>query len=293
MDKGIVIGIGELLFDVFPTGKQLGGAPVNFAYHIAQLGLDSLAISAIGKDKLGDEIVNIMNEKKIKALVPRIDVPTGTVQVSLDSAGVPNFTITRDVAWDKIPCDERILDAAKRARAVCFGSLAQRDEVSRKTINYLLDNISEQNDAMVIFDINLRQSFYSKEIIESSLDKCNVLKINDDEYRLVSGMLGYDADDFQAGCNWLLKKYSLKYVILTCGANGSYVFWRGGSSYLDTPKVRVVDTVGAGDSFTAAFCAAILKGKSIEQAHELAVKVSAFVCTKPGAMPELPGDILN
>lgn len=293
MDKGIVIGIGELLFDVFPTGKQLGGAPVNFAYHIAQLGLDSLAISAIGKDKLGDEIVNIMNEKKIKALVPRIDVPTGTVQVSLDAAGVPNFTITRDVAWDKIPCDERILDAAKRARAVCFGSLAQRDEVSRKTINYLLDNIPEQNDAMVIFDINLRQSFYSKEIIESSLDKCNVLKINDDEYSVVSGMLGYDADDFQAGCNRLLERYSLKYVILTCGANGSYVFWRGGNSYLDTPKVRVVDTVGAGDSFSAAFCAAILKGESIEQAHGLAVKVSAFVCTKPGAMPELPCDILN
>lgn len=287
MKEGIVIGIGELLFDMFPTGKKLGGAPVNFAYHVAQQGVRSLAISAIGNDALGDEIVSIMDQKKIEGFVPRVDAPTGTVKVDLDAAGVPNFTITRDVAWDKIPSDPFLKEAAKDCVAVCFGSLAQRDEVSRAAINMLVDAIPAENSPLVIFDINLRQKFYSKELIEASLEKSNILKINDDEYRIVAEMFGLDSGDFESGSRKLIADYSLQMLILTCGEKGSYIFWEGGSSFEATPKVKVVDTVGAGDSFTAAFCASILKGMSIQESHKKAVEVSAYVCTQSGAMPDM------
>lgn len=289
MKEGVVIGIGELLFDMFPSGKKLGGAPVNFAYHVAQQGVRSLAISALGNDPLGDEIESIMAEKKIEGFVPRVDAPTGTVKVDLDVAGVPNFTITEGVAWDKIPSAPFISEVAKDCRAVCFGSLAQRDKVSKAAIHMLLDAIPVENSPLIIFDINLRQKFYSKELIHESLIKSNILKINDDEYRLVAEMFNLEADDLEGGSRKLIAKYNLKMVILTCGEKGSYIFWDKDSSFLPTPKVKVVDTVGAGDCFTASFCASLLKGMSIEEAHRKAVEVSAFVCTQAGAMPDMTG----
>lgn len=285
---GKVIGIGELLFDVFPTGKKLGGAPVNFAYHVQQLGLESLAVSAIGKDALGDEIVSLLEEKRINGYVPRVDAPTGTVQVSLDADGVPTFTIMENVAWDLIPFSEELGKEASRCSAICFGSLAQRSAISHETISRLVKLAPK--DALIIFDINLRQHFYSKDLIEESLQECNILKINETEFELVMPLLGSKETDYRKGSEWLMKKYDINTVILTCGAEGSYIFANDFVSFEPTPKVKVADTVGAGDSFTAAFCASLLKGESMKDAHRKAVEVSAYVCTQTGAMPVLPKD---
>ncbi len=285
MNRKFVVSIGELLFDVFPTGKKLGGAPVNFAYHVAQRGIESLAISAVGRDILGDEIMKLLAEYKVNNHVARIDVPTGTVQVTLNDRGVPNFEICENVAWDNIPLLDEMLALATNCRAFCFGTLAQRSEVSRRTINAMLDAIPSNSDTLVIYDINLRQHFYSKEIIENSLYKSNMLKINDDEYLIVAEMLGLPTNDYQSGCMTLIERYELKMVVLTCGEKGSYIYSHAEVSYMDTPKVAVVDTVGAGDSFTAALCASLLKGDSLLEAHRIAVETAAFVCTKAGAMP--------
>ena len=192
------------------------------------------------------------------------------------------------MAWDNIPFTSALADLARHTRAVCFGSLAQRSVVSRQTINSFLDAMPQDDDVLKIFDVNLRQSFYTKEILCNSFSKCNILKINDEELVTVSRMFGYPGIDLQDKCWILLAKYNLKMLILTCGVNGSYVFTPGNVSFVETPKVEVADTVGAGDSFTATFVAAILKGFCVQEAHRLAVKVSAYVCTQNGAMPELP-----
>lgn len=286
--KKFVVGMGEALWDVLPEGKEIGGAPANFAYHVSQFGLPGLAVSAIGDDALGKELLENFDEKGVNYHIDVVSYPTGTVQVELDSNGVPQYDIKENVAWDNIPFTDELETIAKNTKAFCFGSLAQRNIVSRETINHFLDMIPAENDPVVVFDINLRQGFYTKEILVNSMQKCNILKINDEELVAVSRLFGYPGIDLQDKCWILLGKYNLKMLILTCGVNGSYVFTPGNVSFQPTPKVKVADTVGAGDSFTAAFIASILKGESVEDAHKKAVETSAFVCTQQGAMPTLP-----
>ena len=286
--NNIIVGMGEALWDVLPEGKKIGGAPANFAYHVSQFGFDSRVVSAVGNDELGDEIMSVFKEKKLNTQIERVDYPTGTVQVTLDAEGVPCYEIKEGVAWDNIPFTDELKRLALNTRAVCFGSLAQRNEASRATINRFLDTMPEIDGQLKIFDINLRQDFYTKEVLRDSFQRCNVLKINDEELVTISRMFGYPGIDLQDKCWILLAKYNLKMLILTCGINGSYVFTPGVVSFQETPKVPVADTVGAGDSFTAAFCASILNGKPVPEAHKLAVEVSAYVCTQSGAMPELP-----
>ena len=285
-----IVGLGEALWDCLPEGKKLGGAPANFAYHAGQFGFDTLAVSALGEDALGEETIAALEEHRLNYLMPRIPYPTGTVQVTLDEQGIPTYNIREGVAWDNIPFTPEIEEVAKTCQAVCFGSLAQRSVVSRETIGKFLD--ATPSDCVKIFDINLRQSFFTKEIIEASMRRCNILKINDEELVVVSRMFELPDLDEEKRCKQLIKDYNLDILVLTCGTNGSYVFTADKSYYQPTPKVEVADTVGAGDSFTGSFCAALLKGKSIPEAHELAVKVSAFVCTQNGAMPTLPKDFL-
>lgn len=287
MENTIVVGMGEALWDVLPEGKKIGGAPANFAYHVSQFGLNSRVVSAVGDDKLGMEILDNFREKKLNAMVEIVPYPTGTVQVELDAEGVPCYDIKEGVAWDNIPYTPALEDLAKHTKAVCFGSLAQRSVVSRDTINRFIDAMPAE-DTLKIFDINLRQGFYTKEILCNSFSKCNILKINDEELVTVSRMFGYPGIDLQDKCWILLAKYNLKMLILTCGVNGSYVFTPGYVSFVETPRVEVADTVGAGDSFTAAFVSSILSGLSIGEAHKLAVETSAYVCTQNGAMPVLP-----
>lgn len=287
----IVVGMGEALWDILPEGKKIGGAPANFAYHVSQFGIDSCAVSAIGDDALGDELLENFNKKEIKYMIEKVPYPTGTVQVEIDQAGIPQYEIKENVAWDNIPWTEQLAELARNTKAVCFGSLAQRNVVSRETISRFLDEMPKNDDTLVVFDVNLRQGFYNKEILCNSMKRCNILKINDEELVSVSRMFGYPGIDLQDKCWILLGKYNLKMLILTCGINGSYVFTPGNVSFQPTPRVEVADTVGAGDSFTAAFIASILKGKSVAEAHSLAVQTSAFVCTKKGAMPILPPEL--
>ena len=284
----IVVGMGEALWDVLPEGKKIGGAPANFAYHVSQFGLPSCVVSAIGDDALGKEIIENFTYKGLDQLIAEVPYPTGTVQVEIDQTGIPLYDIKENVAWDNIPYTEHLDALAKRTKAVCFGSLAQRNVVSRETINHFLDTMPKDDDSLIVFDVNLRQGFYNKEILCKSMQNCNILKINDEELITVSRMFGYPGIDLQDKCWILLGKYNLKMLILTCGINGSYVFTPGNVSFQPTPKVEVADTVGAGDSFTAAFIASILKGKSVTEAHSIAVKTSAYVCTQKGAMPVLP-----
>lgn len=287
----IVVGMGEALWDVLPEGKKIGGAPANFAYHVSQFGLPSCVVSAIGDDALGKEIVENFTSKGLNQLIAEVPYPTGTVQVEIDQAGVPQYEIKENVAWDNIPYTAHLETLAERTKAVCFGSLAQRNVVSRNTINRFLDAMPHDEDNLIVFDVNLRQGFYNKEILCNSMRRCNILKINDEELVTISRMFGYPGIDLQDKCWILLGKYNLKMLILTCGINGSYVFTPGNVSFQPTPKVEVADTVGAGDSFTAAFISSILKGKSVQEAHSLAVQTSAYVCTKKGAMPILPSEL--
>lgn len=291
--NNVVVGMGEALWDVLPEGKKIGGAPANFAYHVSQFGLTSCVVSAVGPDALGKEIQENLTSKGLNHLIAEVPYPTGTVQVEIDQAGVPQYEIKENVAWDNIPYTSQLESLAKRTQAVCFGSLAQRNVVSRETINRFLDAMPQTEDSLVVFDVNLRQGFYNKEILCNSMKRCNILKINDEELVTVSRMFGYPGIDIQDKCWILMGKYNLKMLILTCGINGSYVFTPGNVSFQPTPKVDVADTVGAGDSFTAAFIASILKGKSVAEAHSIAVRTSAFVCTKDGAMPVLPSDLTD
>ena len=292
-NKRYVVGLGEVLWDVLPEGKKLGGAPANFAYHAGQfLGNDNtIAISALGEDNLAEETIKALEEHNLKYVLPRVKYPTGTVQVTLSGDGIPAYEIKENVAWDNIPYTSEIAEVAKSCRAVCFGSLAQRNVTSWATIRQFLDDTPV--DCLKIFDINLRQQFYTKNVIEESLKRCNILKINDEELVVINRMYGYEGLDMRGTCEKILADYGLKMLVLTCGTNGSYVFAPGLTSFQETPKVTVADTVGAGDSFTGSFCAAILNGKPMEEAHKKAVAVSAFVCTQNGAMPTLLPDLLK
>lgn len=291
MKDNVIVGMGEALWDCLPEGKKLGGAPANFAYHVSQFGLESCVVSAVGQDANGDEILENFSARGLRNLISRVPYPTGTVQVQIDQAGVPQYEIKENVAWDNIPFTQELSSLASRTKAVCFGSLAQRNVVSRETINRFIDAMPSSPDTLKVFDVNLRQGFYNKDILCNSMKRCNILKINDEELITVSRMFGYPGIDLQDKCWILLGKYDLKMLILTCGINGSYVFTPGNVSFMPTPSVKVADTVGAGDSFTAAFISCILKGQSVSLSHRRAVDVSAFVCTQPGAMPKLPAEM--
>lgn len=281
--EGKIIGLGEILWDMLPTGKQLGGAPANFAYHVCRLGGNGWAVSAISDDELGREIKNTLSTKKLNTILEEVNEPTGTVQVTLNAAGVPTYDITEGVAWDHIPFTEKIGNLAKETSAVCFGTLAQRSPESRATIHKFIESMPA--GSLKVFDINLRQKYYDEKIISDSLRLADILKINDEELEIVSRMLCLTGTS-EERCRAISREFNLKFVILTMGGDGSKVILED-RVHLSTPgKINIVDTVGAGDSFTAAFMLAYLRGESIEKAHTLATEVSSYVCTKAGAMPE-------
>ena len=280
--KKVIVGIGELLWDMLPSGKAIGGAPANFAYHAGRLGEEGWVVSAVGDDALGHEILDVLDEKRLHSLVAMVDKPTGTVQVSLDDAGVPTYTIVEDVAWDHIPFTPKMQDLASRADAVCFGSLVQRNG-SRASVLKFLEAVPAS--ALKVFDINLRQHFYTPEILRKSLEIADVHKINDEEIVILSEMFGLGSDPREA-CRKLIGQYSLRFVLLTKGARGSEVISPDEVIPQGVGKVDVVDTVGAGDAFTAAFTVAYLRGDSLADAQKLAGEVTAYVCSHKGAMPE-------
>lgn len=292
-EKDRVVGIGEILWDILPAGKQLGGAPANFAYHVSQFGLHGCVVSAVGDDLPGKEILEQLAEKEIDSLISKVHYPTGMVMVELDDAGVPRYDIKQDVAWDNIPFTPQLEELALSAKAVCFGSLAQRGKVSRDTIFRFLEAMKPYSDTLRVFDVNLREDFYDKEILRRSFEYANVLKINDEELEEICRLFDVPCESEEASCRELIERFDFDILILTCGLKGSFVFTKNDTSFLPTPEVEVADTVGAGDSFTASFIASLLRGKSVAEAHRVAVATSAFICTNSGAMPVLPASIIH
>jgi fructokinase len=286
-EKFKVVGIGEVLWDLLPGGKVLGGAPANFAFHAHQLGAEGYVVSSVGNDSPGREIIRRLNASGVNLMLGKVDYPTGTVKVTLNDLGVPEYEIIRDVAWDHIRFTPESAILAGDADAVCFGSLAQRSPDSRQAIAGLVKLVPEK--ALRIFDINLRQHYYSLELIEASLSLANILKINDEEVQVVAGLFGWETLGMEKSGLRLLKHFNLDVVALTCGTEGSWLFTRENRSFMETPVVDVADTVGAGDSFTAALAMGLLNRRTLAECHALAVGLSAFVCTQPGAMPVHPG----
>ena len=281
--------MGEALWDVLPEGRKIGGAPANFAFHAGQAGMDARVVSAVGRDALGDETLLTLQQKGLNTdAVARVDFPTGVVQVTLSEGGIPQYDICEGVAWDNIPFTPALDELARNAQAVCWGSLAQRSEVSRNCIYRFLDAMPSEQGRLKVFDINLRQHFYSIDVIEASCQRANVLKINEEELVIVSELLRLGTPQVEQQCRLLMERFSLDMLVLTCGCNGSYIFTPVETSFRVTPLVQVADTVGAGDSFTATLVADLLKGAPVGVAHEHAVQLAAYVCTQQGAMAEWP-----
>lgn len=280
--KKTIVGIGEILWDMLPSGKALGGAPANFAYHAGRLGEEGWAVSAVGDDALGREILDLVASKGLHSMIAVTDKPTGTVHVELDDRGVPAYNIKEDVAWDNIPFTPEMEDLAKRADAVCFGSLVQRMNSRLSVMRFIR---AMRPDALKVFDINLRQHYYSSEVLEESLMLADILKINDEEIRIVAGIFGL-SDDAVTACRELIGNYGLRLVILTLGPDGSEVITADRVIPQGVDDVEIVDTVGAGDSFTAAFTVAYLRGDSLAEAQRLASATASYVCSRKGAMPE-------
>ncbi len=287
----VVVGIGEMLWDVFPKGKRLGGAPVNFACHCAQLGATAYPVSGIGQDALGAEIRDVLAALKIDASYVAEDAqhPTGTVQVTLDENATPSYEICEGVAWDVIPTSADLEALAGQTDATCFGSLAQRNAVSRATIRTFLGMTNPES--LKIFDVNLRQAFFSKELIEESLGLCNILKLSDEELPVLAEMFGITGD-LQAQLNTLISTFALKLVAYTRGGDGSLLVTPDECSDHPGRPEGVTNTVGAGDSFTATLCVGLLNGNPLDAINDHANRVAKFVCSQDGATPVLPADLV-
>ena len=286
-NKPLVLGVGELLWDLLPSGKQLGGATANFAYHAHALGAEALTVSRVGRDALGREILERLGSLGLRTdgISTDASAPTGTVDVALDPQGKPTFTIHENVAWDSLEASPEILAEASQASAICFGTLAQRNPLTRAAIRAVLK--AAPVGTLRIFDINLRQRFWSPELILESLAVANVLKLNDEELTVVAGLFGLSGNESDQ-LRQLAAQFQLKVVALTKGANGSVLLLDGELVSRPGSKLNVVDTVGAGDSYTAAMTIGLLGRQCPARILECAHRLADYVCTQPGAMPPLP-----
>jgi len=289
--KHRIIGLGEILWDLLPGGKELGGAPANFAYHAQALGAGACVVSCVGRDQLGDEILALLDDVGLDRTSLAVDPerPTGTVSVSLDAKGVPTYVIHTDVAWDFMPWSEGLATLAAGAAAVCFGSLGQRSPVSRETIRAFLGSTSPS--CLRVFDVNLRQSFYDRDVIHESCALSNIVKLNDEELPILAQMLGLSGESTEDLLRELVNMYSLRLIALTRGSHGSILCAPDAISEHQGCPARVVDTVGAGDSFTAAIVVGVLNGEKLDRINDSANRLAAYVCSQKGAMPRtIPSD---
>lgn len=278
-----VAGAGEILWDLFPTGRRPGGAPANFCYHARMLGAESFVVSRVGTDQPGEELLERLAELGLSSRYISLDRvhPTGSVSVTLDSKGNPDYIIHENVAWDHIPFDEQASALAKSVDAVCFGTLAQRSPESRESIRRFLKSVPESR--LKVFDINLRMQYYSPELINDSLLLCNVLKVNSEELSKIGSMFSLSGEPEET-LSILCEKYNLRLIALTKGSEGSVLYTPEEISYHPGFKVEVCDTVGAGDAFTAALTLGVLEGKTLAEINEFANTVASLVCHYNGAV---------
>ena len=288
-----VVGIGELLWDLLPSGAQLGGAPANFAYWSAVLGDHSAIVSRVGDDELGHKAVDFLKRAGIETDYIQLDgsLPTGTVQVELDRGGQPAFEITSDVAWEALESAPGLQVLAASADAICFGTLALRSIPTRETITRFI--AAARRSALIVFDLNLRQSFYSRELIIQSLEASNIVKMNSQELPVVTRLLDIEARTEQELCRRLLDRYRLRLVCITRGHRGSLIVTASETVEHAGFTVGVVDTVGSGDAFTAALVHHLLKGSSLERISEAANRLGAWTAARAGAMPTPDDAILD
>ena len=302
--RPIVVGLGELLWDLFPSGKQLGGAPANFAYITALLGDSGIVASRVGDDRLGQEALWHLKSCGLDVNRVQRDLshPTGTVKVAVDSKGQPEYQVTENVAWDFLQFSEDWISLARSAHAVCFGSLAQRNSVSRSTIRAFLSALP--SFAIGIFDVNLRQSFFSPEVLRDSLRYAKVLKLNHQEFPRLLDLLQCPLRDSRraasapgdysdiSAARWLCREFSLRLVCITRGANGSALVTPDSDHEHPGFSVKIADTVGAGDAFTAALVHHALRGSSLAMMNTAANRMGAWVASQEGAMPPAAPEVL-
>lgn len=286
--KHTIVGLGELLWDVFASGKRLGGAPANFSYVANLLGDKGITASRVGSDLLGDEAIARLAQLGLTSAFVQRDQkhPTGTVQVEIDRAGQASFEIAQSAAWDFLGWTAEWHKLADEADAVCFGSLAQRSQASRDTIRSFLR--ATRQDALRIFDVNLRQNFYRAEIISESMHLASIVKMNHKELPIVMRLLGGQHVNDLESAGRLLPQYDLRLVCVTRGSNGSLLISRDEISEHLGFKVKIADTVGAGDAFTAALVHGLLRNEPLSRINDLANRVGAWVASEPGAMPPSP-----
>ena len=287
-----LVGLGEVLWDVLPKGKQLGGATANFAYHAQALGGNGVVVSCVGDDDLGREILARLDDLGLDRRYMAIDKnhPTGTVTVELDTGGKPAYTIHENVAWDYIPYSSGLKELAGEVDAVCFGSLCQRSRVSRETIRQFLD--ATKRECLHLFDLNLRQSYFNREIIDALLKQTDVLKLNDEELPVLAELVDVRGSETEV-LDQLTERYALRLVALTRAERGSRLFKAGRDSTHPGFRTEVADTVGAGDSFAAVLALGLLRGERLDRINEHANRVASFVCSQNGATPILPSELVN
>jgi len=295
--RPIVVGLGELLWDIFPKGKQLGGAPANFAYITALLGDCGVVASRIGDDRLGQEALWHLKAHGLNINHVQRDTahPTGTVRVDVDSKGQPEYQITENVAWDFMEFSEDWISLARSTQAVCFGSLAQRNPVSRATIRAFLAALP--SFAIGIFDVNLRQFYFSAEVLRDSARSAKVLKLNHQEFPRFLDILqcplrASERTDV-AGARWLCKEFGIQMVCITRGANGSLLVTKSSEDEHPGFRVKIADTVGAGDAFTATMVHHALRGARLSTINAAANRMGAWVASQEGAMPPADPEILS
>ncbi|ABF40057.1 sugar kinase, ribokinase family [Candidatus Koribacter versatilis Ellin345] len=293
MSNFTIVGLGEILWDVFPTYKQLGGAPTNFAYISSLLGDHAVVASRIGTDDLGTAVVDRLNSLQLSTshLQRDLEHPTGTVQIELDSTGQASFDFTAEVAWDFLAWDAAWEQLAQSTDAVCFGTLAQRSPQSRVTIQRFLR--ATPSSAIRIFDINLRQSFYSSEVLSESAERADILKLNHEEVLPLMTLLGEHFVDDDAAAAWLCEQFELKLVCITRGSNGSLLVNQEARDEHPGYPVEVADTVGAGDAFTATLVHHYLRGSSLATMNDAANRMGSWVASKPGATPAAEPEFID
>ncbi|HZN12298.1 MAG TPA: carbohydrate kinase [Blastocatellia bacterium] len=286
-----VAGLGEVLWDLLEQGRKLGGAPANFAYFASQLGARAMLVSRVGQDELGDETLRRLGDLGLGADAVTRDPEheTGKASVAVDAAGVPRFVIHEPAAWDFIAAPEGALDRLGKADAVCFGTLGRRHPVARASIRAMVE--STPAAALRVFDINLRPPFYTAEVITEGLGLANVLKINEDELKVVSEIYGLAGDEVDR-LRGLRDQFGLRLVAMTKGGEGSLIVADDQVSRHPGIPTEVKDTVGAGDAFAAALVMGLLRGGDLEALHARAARLASYVCSQAGATPPLPAELV-